>query len=158
MPLTATSPDPHVLVLFGARGDLARRKLLPGLFRLAGAGLIANGFRIIGSGRHEPRGDFADEVRQALEEHFGGDLDLEEWEAFAGSLSFVTSSADDGADLSRTIQEAREDLGADSRTVRYMSVPPSAMQPMVVWPVRRLPGGAWRAARFARRDVRRGTS
>lgn len=77
----------------------------------ATCGVIANGFRIIGSGRHEPDGNFADEVRQALEEHLGGDLDLEAWEAFAGSLSFVTWSADDGADLSRTIQEAESTSG-----------------------------------------------
>ncbi|HMJ34440.1 MAG TPA: hypothetical protein VK501_11030 [Baekduia sp.] len=36
MPPAPSSPDPHVLVLFGARGDLARRKLLPGLAMAAG--------------------------------------------------------------------------------------------------------------------------
>ncbi len=42
-------PDPHVIVLFGATGDLAKRKLLPGLFHLAAAGLLPQGYRIIGS-------------------------------------------------------------------------------------------------------------
>ncbi len=131
VPAAAVSPDPHVLVLFGARGDLARRKLLPGLFRLASAGLMSQGFRIIGSGRHRLDGEFADEVRGALDEHLGRELDAGAWEAFAASLSFVPSSADDNAELLRSVQQARAELGAGSRTMLYMSVPPSAMQPMV---------------------------
>ena len=42
-------PDDHVLVIFGATGDLAKRKLLPGLWHLANAGLLPNHFRIVGS-------------------------------------------------------------------------------------------------------------
>ena len=42
-------PDDHVLILFGATGDLAKRKLLPCLFHLALAGLMPQRFRIIGS-------------------------------------------------------------------------------------------------------------
>ena len=44
-------PDNHVIVLFGATGDLAKRKLLPGLFHLAAAGLMPERYRIIGSAR-----------------------------------------------------------------------------------------------------------
>jgi glucose-6-phosphate 1-dehydrogenase len=46
-------PGPHVLVL-GATGDLARRKLYPGLFRLWRAGLMPERFSIICSGRAVP--------------------------------------------------------------------------------------------------------
>ena len=45
----AERPDPHVVVVFGATGDLAKRKLLPGLFHLARAGLLPERYRIIGS-------------------------------------------------------------------------------------------------------------
>jgi glucose-6-phosphate 1-dehydrogenase len=45
------TPDDHVLVLFGATGDLARRKLLPGLFRLEHAGLMPERYRIVGTSR-----------------------------------------------------------------------------------------------------------
>ncbi|MCW2994727.1 MAG: zwf [Conexibacter sp.] len=123
--------DPHVLVLFGARGDLAKRKLLPGLFRLAQVGLMPEEFRIIGSGRHAPDGEFTGEVRKALEEHAKDDLTDEAWKAFAERLSFVVSSADDGADLAKAVQDARKELGEESRTLLYLSVPPSAMKPMV---------------------------
>jgi hypothetical protein len=42
-------PDNHVIVLFGATGDLAKRKLLPGLFHLHAAGLLPHEYRVIGS-------------------------------------------------------------------------------------------------------------
>ena len=42
-------PDNHVIVLFGATGDLAKRKLLPGWFHLYAAGLLPKEFRLIGS-------------------------------------------------------------------------------------------------------------
>ena len=44
-----TRPDNHVVVIFGATGDLAKRKLLPGWFHLYAAGLLPKEFRLIGS-------------------------------------------------------------------------------------------------------------
>ena len=72
-------------------------------------------FRVIGTGRHEPDGDFADVVREALEEHADGELDAEAWETLAGRLDFVTSSADDGSDLARAVGSAREKTGGRHR-------------------------------------------
>ncbi|MDA8319194.1 MAG: hypothetical protein M0030_05210, partial [Actinomycetota bacterium] len=43
------APDDHVIALFGATGDLAKRKLLPGLFHLAKSGLLPKNYQIIGS-------------------------------------------------------------------------------------------------------------
>ena len=42
-------PEAHVIVLFGATGDLARRKLIPGLFHLGQAGLLPHEYRIVGT-------------------------------------------------------------------------------------------------------------
>lgn len=113
---THDAPDPHVLVLFGGTGDLAARKLLPGLLHLAEAGLMPEDWRLIGSGRHAPGGAWPPG---------------EEWEPHRERATFVASSADDGEDLGRAVREAREALGATSRTLFYLSVPPSAMEPMV---------------------------
>ncbi|OBG29232.1 hypothetical protein [Mycobacterium sp. 852002-51057_SCH5723018] len=55
-----TDPDrlpPHVFVLFGATGDLAKCKLFPGLYRLAAAGRMPDDYSIVGSGRHSPGSD-----------------------------------------------------------------------------------------------------
>ncbi len=126
-------PDPHVIVLFGARGDLAARKLLPGFFRLAGAGLMPEAFRIVGSGRHAPdtHEAWVQHVREALEEHGPEELDEEEWKAFAGRLSFVASSAQDAGELADAVRAAEQELGDDARRLLYLSVPPGAMQPLV---------------------------
>ena len=61
-------PDDHVIVLFGATGDLAKRKLLPGLYHLFEAGLLPRRYRIIGTSRR-PLGDdeFRALARQATE-------------------------------------------------------------------------------------------
>jgi glucose-6-phosphate 1-dehydrogenase len=115
-----------VLVLFGARGDLARRMLLPGLFRLHQAGLMPADYRIIGSGRHAPDGDWRDEVREILDSP-----GARAWKPFAERLSFVTSTADEGDELAGAARDARAELGDGARTLLYLSVPPSAMLPMV---------------------------
>jgi glucose-6-phosphate 1-dehydrogenase len=47
-PGSVPRPDNHVIVVFGATGDLARRKLLPGLFHLATTGLMPDRYQIIG--------------------------------------------------------------------------------------------------------------
>jgi glucose-6-phosphate 1-dehydrogenase len=127
---TSLIPDPHVLVLFGARGDLARRKLLPGLYRLAQVDLMPDDYRILGTGRHAPEGEFADEVREVLDGR-GVELYPERWEAFAAKLSFVASSAQDGHDLAAAVGIACEELGADARVLLYLSVPPSATKALV---------------------------
>lgn len=127
------TPQPHVLVLFGATGDLARRKLFPGLFRLYTAKMLPDGFAIVGSGRHSPGTDdeFRDRIGDALRENLGDDFDDSAWREFAQRLSFRVSSADDGADLAGHVREQRESLGGDARTLLYLSVPPGAMTGMV---------------------------
>ena len=56
----AQIPENQVIVLFGATGDLAKRKLLPGMFHLAQVGLMPSRFRIVGAARNavDDSGDF----------------------------------------------------------------------------------------------------
>ncbi len=130
---------PHVLVLFGATGDLAARKLFPGLYRLAAAGRLPQHFAVIGSGRHSPGSDeeFRGQVRAALEE-FVGDLDASVADGLLERVTFVTSSADDGSALSQAVRDAEDrllDEGhcllGDVRRLLYLSVPPGAVKGMV---------------------------
>jgi glucose-6-phosphate 1-dehydrogenase len=125
-------PSNRVLVLFGATGDLAARKLFPGFFHLYREGLMPEDFRIIGSGRHSPGSDdaFREHVRTALEEHGRMELD-EHWDAFAQRLSFVVSSADDGRDLAQAVVDAESEIRAEGERLVYLSVPPGAMHDMV---------------------------
>jgi glucose-6-phosphate 1-dehydrogenase len=129
---TGNSLAPHVLVLFGATGDLASRTLFPGLYRLAEAGRLPADYRVIGSGRHSPGSDdeFRATIRGALEEKVE-DLDAEVADDVVSRLSFQTSSADDGSGLAEAVRAAEEELGDDVRRLVYLSVPPSAMLGMI---------------------------
>jgi glucose-6-phosphate 1-dehydrogenase len=112
-------------VLFGATGDLARRKLLPGLFHLATAGFIP-GCRIIGCSRDDLGADgFRDLARAALKEYGSrGTLDAD-WEAFARNLDYVPLSAGPAA-LREAVARAEQAIGSESRRLHYLSVPPDA--------------------------------
>jgi glucose-6-phosphate 1-dehydrogenase len=125
--LTApTVPDDHVIVLFGATGDLARRKLLPGIFHLAEAGLMPERFAVIGVSRSEMAGkEFVALARKAVEECGRGPVSADSWQRFAASLRFATVG--DGLDsLGEEVSRAKEDLGGDPRLLHYLSLPPSA--------------------------------
>jgi glucose-6-phosphate 1-dehydrogenase len=130
---TPQRPENRVIVVFGASGDLAKRKLYPGFFHLMLAGLMPEDFRIIGSGRHSPGSDdeFRGKVRSALEEFGRRELDDEHWATFSERLSFVVSSDDDGEDLAKAVKDAEEEMDASGSRLVYLSVPPSAMKPMV---------------------------
>jgi glucose-6-phosphate 1-dehydrogenase len=125
-------PSNRVLVLFGATGDLAKRKLFPGFFHLFREGLMPADFRIIGSGRHSPGSDddFRRRINEALQEYGRAELD-EHWDAFAARLSFVVSSAQDGQDLARAVTDAEREINAEGERLVYLSVPPAAMRDMV---------------------------
>ena len=122
-------PSNRVLVLFGATGDLAARKLFPGLYHLYKEGLMPERFAIIGSGRHAPD-DFVEVVKTALDKHADEELDGD-WDEFAKTLSFATSSADDGSDLAKAVTAAEQEIDASGERLVYLSVPPNATQAMV---------------------------
>jgi glucose-6-phosphate 1-dehydrogenase len=121
---------PQVVVLFGATGDLARRKLLPGLFHLTNAGFIP-GCRIVGVSLDDLDADgFRLSARSALDEFFSRKLSDADWSAFAAQLDYVPLTA--GAEaLAAAVQRAEQALGAESRRLHYLSVPPSAALPAV---------------------------
>ena len=127
----------HVMVLFGATGDLAARKLFPGLYQLARDGRLPADYAVIGSGRHSPGTDdeFRDQVRDALSEHVE-DADDDTVEALVRRVSFQTSNADDGSELAEAVAAAERDLAggddvSDVRRLVYLSVPPAAMEDMI---------------------------
>jgi glucose-6-phosphate 1-dehydrogenase len=127
-------PDDQLFILFGATGDLAKRKLLPGLFHLAVAGMVPARYRIVGSGRPEgaPNNDeFRSHVRAAIAEFGRRELTDENWEPFARSLSFAPASAEQPDTLLEAVARAEQELGDDVRRLLYLAVPPDTFAPMV---------------------------
>jgi glucose-6-phosphate 1-dehydrogenase len=119
-------PEDQVIVLFGATGDLARRKLLPGMFHLARVGLMPRGFRIVGVARHDIGEEgFREMAREAVEGSGRRPPELAAWDRFAECLRFV--GIGDGLDpLAGAIEQASAELGEDARILHYLSLPPQA--------------------------------
>ena len=117
--------DPHVIVLFGATGDLARRKLLPGLAHLATSEL-APAIRVVGTSLEEMTDDeFREFARKACEEFGAHSLTPEQWDRFDDNLVYVSQSAGPEA-LAAAVKQAEESLGPDTLRLHYLSVPPKA--------------------------------
>jgi glucose-6-phosphate 1-dehydrogenase len=119
-------PDNQVIVLFGATGDLAKRKLLPGMFHLSQVGLMPREFKIIGAARHPVEVDeFREVARQAIEASGREDLSPATWGPFAESLEFA--GVGDGFEpLGEAIAAARAELGEQAGVLYYLSLPPKA--------------------------------
>ncbi|HUO23475.1 MAG TPA: glucose-6-phosphate dehydrogenase [Caulobacteraceae bacterium] len=116
---------PQVVVLVGATGDLARRKLLPGLFHLCSAGFIPQ-CRIIGMSLDDIDADgFRAIAKDALGQFSPRGLKSGDWQGFADILDYVPISA--GAEaLSAAVAKAEETLGGECHRLHYLSVPPNA--------------------------------
>ncbi len=116
---------PTTVVLFGATGDLARRKLLPGMLHLFQTGLLPD-LRVVGTSLDDhDRESFVALAREAAVEFSGDDGDVDGWEEFAKVL-FWAPGAEGPAGLRAAVEEAESGWTMDAVRLHYLSVPPSA--------------------------------
>ncbi len=125
VPLGVGPRRPQVVVLFGATGDLARRKLLPGLFHLSAAGFIP-GCRIIGVSLDDLDAEgFRQIARASVEEFSTHEGEPDAWAGFAPGIDYVPLGA--GAKgLAAAVERAERSFAGDCQRLHYLSVPPSA--------------------------------
>jgi glucose-6-phosphate 1-dehydrogenase len=131
----ARAPDPAALVIFGGRGDLARRLLFPALCNLLGNGLLPNGFAVIGLGRKAlDDAAYRDEVRASVGRFAACPPSTKAWEDFAERLHFVPGEFGDPATYRRLGARLTE-ISARDRTggnvLFYLATPPSAFGTIV---------------------------
>jgi glucose-6-phosphate 1-dehydrogenase len=116
---------PHVIVLFGATGDLARRKLLPGLAHLA-LSALAPDIQVIGTSLEDHTEEtFRSFAKQAVGEFSHHPLTPAQWDEFAERLTYVSTSAGSEG-LAEVVKIAEEKLGGSPGRLHYLSVPPAA--------------------------------
>jgi glucose-6-phosphate 1-dehydrogenase len=116
---------PHVIVLVGATGDLARRKLLPGLFYLSTVGFIP-GCRVIGVSLDNLDAEgFRRSAKEAVDEFSTRKAQDSDWASFAQCLDYVPLSAGPEA-LKAAVDRAERTFDGESRRLHYLSVPPNA--------------------------------
>src|SRR5215831_16314232 len=85
------------IVIFGANGDLTKRKLMPALYRLAYDRRLSSGFAVIGISRtHLSDDEFREKMRTGVEK-FSEDtkIDAELWKTFAAKLFYVAGDVGD---------------------------------------------------------------
>jgi glucose-6-phosphate 1-dehydrogenase len=127
-------PENHVIVLFGATGDLAKRKLLPGWFHLFAAGLLPREFRLIGTS--PPATAMTDEefrarARQSCVDFCITKPDDPLWSEFVKNLSFAPSEQGDMGALVGEVARAEKEIGGSPRRLYHLAVPPVAFTSVV---------------------------
>jgi glucose-6-phosphate 1-dehydrogenase len=121
---------PHVIVLFGATGDLAKRKLLPGLAYLQQSA-FAPDVRIIGSAMEDMTTEEFRALAQAAITDFGThQLSEEARKKFCDRLAYVPQGTGPEG-LTEAVKAAEELLGPQARRLHYLSVPPKAAQSVI---------------------------
>src|ERR1700690_1480548 len=84
------------MVIFGASGDLTKRKLIPALYNLAKAGLLSREFALVGFARNEMNSDqFPDKINGEISQFATTEVDPELWHWLSRRINYVQGSFDD---------------------------------------------------------------
>src|SRR6266498_1964432 len=128
-------PDPCALVIYGASGDLTKRKLLPALYSLAFRRLLPESFAVVGVARTEESTEaFCARMKDAVQEFGRDELREDVWERLAGGMRYVATdfAAAQGEDLvAKVLEELDEERGTAGNRVYYLAVPPFAISTVI---------------------------
>jgi glucose-6-phosphate 1-dehydrogenase len=129
------SPDPCAIVIFGASGDLTRRKIFPALYSLALRRLLPEQFGIVGVARtQQTTKQWVAEMKKAVAEHGRDELRADVWKELAAGMRYVsTDFADDGGadEVIEAVRELDEKRGTAGNRLYYLAVPPAAFETIV---------------------------
>jgi glucose-6-phosphate 1-dehydrogenase len=122
-------PDPCTIVIFGAAGDLTKRKLLPALYNLKSNGLLARELAIIGVARkpksHE---QFREEQSEEIREFATTAVEEPLWKELRDALYYLPGEVSDPQvyrSLAALLDEVTQQHGTGGNVLFYLAVPPS---------------------------------
>jgi glucose-6-phosphate 1-dehydrogenase len=124
---------PTTIVLFGAAGDLAKRKLLPGLYHLEVAKLLPEAWRLIASSSRDLSDEeFRELARSAIEEFGRSKPQGEDWERFAERLTYVGGGFAPGSTsaIASAVAAFESELGSSQKLI-FCAVPPKVFPDIV---------------------------
>src|SRR5437588_7682834 len=130
------SAPPCALVIFGASGDLAQRKLIPAIYELAREKLLSEKFALVGYSR-TPKSDdeYRKECREAVQQFARSKpLDAGVWGRIERNISYVAGdygSAEDHARLAEHLTKVDRDAGTAGNRLFYLSTPPNTFEPII---------------------------
>ena len=141
------TPEPCVLVIFGASGDLTQRKLIPALYSLAFRRLLPAGFAVVGVARSEQSTEeWLEAMRAAVLEHARDEFRQEAWDELAAGMRYqALEFGDDEAEdrLWETLAELDRDRGTQGNRLVYLAIPPGAFETVIEEIGERRKDGGW---------------
>jgi glucose-6-phosphate 1-dehydrogenase len=120
-------PEPCVVVIFGASGDLTKRKLLPALFHLEQQGLLPVDFAVVGVARRDISATFAADMQDGIIKGGGVENDDPKLKPFMDRVKYFTTNFDDDngyAGLKTFLEGVDKDLGTKGNRLFYLAVAP----------------------------------
>lgn len=136
-PESSDGASPYTLVLFGATGDLARRKLLPALYSLYMDKLMPPSFAVIGVARsHQDDSQFRAELRKSITAFSRHELcDGPDWETFCSKFHYCAADANQPSDfetLGRRVAELEQTHGLPGNRIFYLAMAPQFFGPVTL--------------------------
>jgi glucose-6-phosphate 1-dehydrogenase len=131
-------PEAHILTIFGASGDLTRRKLIPALYDLFLQGLLPDAFSVVGAGRKGYTDDsFREQMRAELEEQSPNlpGSSREKADEFTRCLFYVSLDTSDPAAyiaLKQKLEKVRKERSIGGNLIFYLATPPSLYAPVAL--------------------------
>ncbi len=123
-------PDSCAVVIFGASGDLTKRKLLPALYALAYRKLLPEGFAICGVSRTpQTSAQFAAAMKKAVKQHARDPFRQDVWDRLSRGMRYIGTEFDDseGEDrVGQVLEEIDAEHGTGGNRLYYLAVPPQA--------------------------------
>jgi len=127
-------PEAGILVIFGASGDLTRRKLMPALFHLEQAGLLPERFAIVGVARREIGNKFAEDMRGGIVEYGDVDASASKLDDFISRISYFSLRFDHSGDyigLKAELERIAQEKGIGGRRLFYLATAPEHFAPII---------------------------
>src|ERR1700677_2119146 len=124
---TERTPDPCIVVIFGASGDLTKRKLLPALYHLEQSGLLPKDFAVVGVARRPLEQSFAPDMKEGIGSGGGVDTSDPKLDPFVDRISYHAMNFDDGAGykgLKEMLAELDQKYGTGGNRLFYLATAP----------------------------------
>jgi glucose-6-phosphate 1-dehydrogenase len=127
--------DPCVMVIFGAAGDLTRRKLIPALYNLATEQLLSREFAVVGLARSQMTTEqFRDKVSQDIKHYATGPVDSDLWEWFVRRMHYIPgdfSNPESYTGLRELLQKVDKDHSTHGNYFFYLATAPDYFGPVI---------------------------
>ena len=133
-PTNERIPNPGIMVIFGASGDLTKRKLLPALYHLEQSGLLPKQFAIVGVARRPLGDEFRQDMKEGILEFGGIDAGDPKLERFLSNISYFALSFDDrdGYDkLKEELDRLAKEKGIGGDRLFYLATAPEYFAPII---------------------------